>query len=61
MLTLSELKEQLLKYYDPDDLVDVLNLTSEEILDAFEEKVYNIYKDGLLEETFDGEPQDQQD
>lgn len=61
MLSISELKEQLLKYYDPDELVDVLGITSEELLDAFEDKVYTIYKDGILQETFDGTVQDNED
>jgi len=57
-MTLEDMKEQLLKYYDADDLVDVLNITAEEILDAFEEKVYTIYKEGIDESYYDLTKQD---
>ena len=39
MLTLAELKERILQEYDPDLLVEVLEITSEELLDRFEDKV----------------------
>ena len=38
-LTLEELKEKLMENYDPDDLLEFLELSSEEILDRFEDKV----------------------
>jgi hypothetical protein len=38
MLTLSELKEQVIARYDPDLVVEILEITTEELLDAFEEK-----------------------
>jgi len=40
-LTLEEIKERLLKTMDPDDLLEVLQITSEEILDRFEDKLIN--------------------
>ena len=38
-MTLAEIKEQLLRLYDIDDLVESLRLSSEEILDRFEDKL----------------------
>ena len=35
-LTLGEIKEKLLKLYDPDDLLEALEITSEELLDRFD-------------------------
>ena len=40
-LTLEEVKERLLKTFDPDDLLEALQITSEEILDRFEDKLIN--------------------
>ena len=40
-LTLEEIKERLLKTLDPDDLLEALQITSEEILDRFEDKLIN--------------------
>ena len=40
-LTLEEIKERLLKTMDPDDLLEVLQITSEEMLDRFEGKLIN--------------------
>ena len=37
-LTLEELKERLLRLYDPDDLLEALQISSEELLDRFEDK-----------------------
>lgn len=34
------LKERLAELYDPDELVDVLGVTTEELLEAFEEIVW---------------------
>jgi hypothetical protein len=41
-------KERLLDFYDADQLVDVLNISSEEILDRFPEKI----EEYLSEDTF---------
>jgi len=38
-LTLEEIKEKLLMFYDPDDLLEALQISSEEILDRFEDKL----------------------
>jgi len=40
-LTLEEVKERLLKTFDPDDLLEALQITSEELLDRFEDKLIN--------------------
>lgn len=37
--TYDELRELILSRFDPDDLVDILNISSEEILDRFEDRV----------------------
>lgn len=37
--TLAEYKEHLLELYDPDEIVDVLSISTEEILDAFPDKI----------------------
>jgi len=41
MLTLEEIKERILKVYDPDDLLEGLQITAEELLDRFEDKLIN--------------------
>jgi hypothetical protein len=40
-LTLEEVKERLLKTFDPDDLLEALQITSEEMLERFEDKLIN--------------------
>ena len=40
-LTLDEIKERILKTYDPDDLLEALEINSEELLDRFEDKLIN--------------------
>jgi|TARA_S200002703_G_scaffold108020_1_gene93841 hypothetical protein len=35
------MKEKLLKLYDPDDLLEALEITSEQLLDRFEDKLIN--------------------
>ena len=52
-LTLEEIKERLLRFYDPDDLLESLQITSEEIRDRFEDKPINRlekFEDDLEEE-----------
>jgi len=39
MLTLEEVKERLLRVYDVDDLVEALRITSDDLLDRFEDKL----------------------
>jgi hypothetical protein len=52
-LTLEEVKERLLKTLDPDDLLEALQITSEEMLDRFEDKLINrldVFEQELEEE-----------
>jgi hypothetical protein len=52
-LTLEEVKERLLKTFDPDDLLEALQITSEQILDRFEDKLINrldVFEEELEEE-----------
>jgi hypothetical protein len=52
-LTLEEIKERLLKTLDPDDLLEALQITSEEMLDRFEDKLINrldVFEQELEEE-----------
>jgi hypothetical protein len=53
-LTLEEVKERLLKTFDPDDLLEALQITSEQILDRFEDKLINrldVFEQELEEEA----------
>lgn len=53
MLTLEETKERILRVYDPDDLLEALQISAEEILDRFEDKLINRldqFYEELLEE-----------
>ena len=53
-LTLEEIKERLLKTLDPDDLLEALQITSEEMLDRFEDKLINrldVFEQELEEEN----------
>lgn len=38
-LTLEEIKDRLLRLYDPDDLLEALQISAEELLDRFEDKL----------------------
>ena len=38
-LTMDEIKEKVLQRYDPDDLIEALDISSEELLDRFEDKL----------------------
>ena len=52
-LTLEEIKERLLKTFDPDDLLEALQITSEQLLDRFEDKLINkldVFESELEEE-----------
>jgi len=40
-LTMDEVIERILKRYDPEDLLEALDITSEELLDRFEDKFIN--------------------
>ena len=53
-LTMFEIKEKLLERYEVDDLVEALAVTSEELLDRFEDKLINRldeFEEDLNEET----------
>ncbi len=57
-LTMEEIKERLLQRYDPDDLVESLDLSSEEILDRFEDKLINkleYFEQELEDDTYNEE------
>ena len=57
-LTMEEIKERLLQRYDPDGLVESLDLSSEEILDRFEDKLINkleYFEQELEDETYNEE------
>ncbi|MEL0016751.1 MAG: hypothetical protein VW715_16160 [Rhodospirillales bacterium] len=52
----------ILKRYDPDDLVDYLELTSEEILDRFEDKLINrleMFEEELQDDTREEDTEDE--
>jgi len=38
-LTLEEIKERLLRLYDPDDFIESLQISAEDILDRFEDRL----------------------
>mgnify|MGYP005989669927 FL=1 len=53
-LTMDEIREKILDRYDPDDLIDFLELTSKEILDRFEDKLINrleMFEEELKDDT----------
>jgi hypothetical protein len=55
-LTLDELRDKLLDQYDPDDLIEMLQISAEELLDRFEDKLINRFEtlqDEFLEEVED--------
>jgi len=55
-LTLDEIKERLLQTYDPDDLLEALQISSEEILDRFEDKLLrrlDEFQEDLEEELYE--------
>ena len=55
MLTLDELMEKIADHYDPDLIVDILEITSEELMMYFDYKVADMrYKFIDLEEEDDG-------
>jgi len=49
MLTLSELKERIIEQVSEEDLIDLLGLTTEELVDAFPYKIEDKYE-ALLSE-----------
>ena len=54
-LTLEEIKERLLRLYDPDDLLEALHISAEDILDRFEDKLLrklDEFQEELEEEAY---------
>ena len=52
-LTLEEIKERLMKALDPDDQLEALQITSEQLLERFEDKLINrldVFEQELEEE-----------
>ena len=45
MLTLDELMARILTMYDPDDILVLLDITTEELLDKFDYKVAERYEE----------------
>lgn len=37
--TLEELKEYIIEHYDPDELLEILDLSTEDLVEAFEDKI----------------------
>ncbi len=56
-LTMEEIKERVLNTYDSDDLLEALEITSEELLDRFEDKFINRLDD--FEEDVADEEEDE--
>lgn len=50
-IRLSLLKERIAERYDPDYLVDVLDISSEELLEAFEDKLREKWHEGEFSEV----------
>ena len=47
-----EIKERIILEYDPDLIIEVLEITTQELLDNFEDKlIENLYKFDVGEET----------
>ena len=53
MLTIDEICDKILSRYDPDEVVELLNITTEDLLDAFEFRVVEMYDE--LNEEFEDE------
>ena len=55
-LTMDEIKERILKRYDAEDLLEALDITSEELLDRFEDKLLlrlDKFQEDLEEELYE--------
>lgn len=58
MFELKEIKRRIVDAYDPDALVDILGISTEELVERFEDKVVaNITH--FVEETYDEEAEDE--
>ena len=56
-LTMDEIKERILRAYDPDDLVEALEITADELMDRFEDKLIN--RLDRFEEELEDEEEDE--
>lgn len=54
MLTIQEIKERMLATQDPDDILELLDISAEELLDRFEDKIEERYA-GLCKEFSDSQ------
>ena len=57
--TYEELKEKIMALYDPDDLVEILQVSTEDILDRFEERVLyysNVFVENIEDTDDDFNP-----
>jgi len=52
-LTQAEIVEKLLHRYDPEDIIELLDISAEELLDRFEDKLINRFEQ-LEEEVSEG-------
>lgn len=51
-ITIRELQERLAERYDPDEIVEMLDIESSELVNAFPDKV-EFYYEQLVQELFD--------
>lgn len=51
-ITVRELQERLAERYDPDEIVDVLEISSDELVESFPDKIEDKYEQ-LVQELFD--------
>ena len=56
-LTMEEIKERILMFYDPDDLLEALEISAEKLLDRFEDKLIN--RLDQFEEEFESEEENE--
>lgn len=52
MLTIQDIKDRMLATQDPDDILELLDISAEELLDRFEDKIEEKYT-GLCKEFAD--------
>ena len=53
MLTMNEIYDRMLTRYDPDEVVELLEITTQDLLDAFEFRMVEMYDE--LNEEFEDE------
>ena len=56
-LTMDEIKERILRVYDPYDLVEALEISADELMDRFEDKLIN--RLDRFEEELEDEEEDE--